>query len=108
MTNQSACRSARSGHPGSFTERSVSRQNRVSQGYPMPRSSYSAAERDTCECTNRSATPEVRRSSEQFPIGMTYTPMQSWENLYCPSQALLQGTLFIDLDKPFIGRRASR
>ena len=108
MANQSACRSARSGYPATFTERSVSRQNRTGQGYSAPRSSYSTAERDTCGCENRSAASDIHWSSEQFPIGMTYVPMQTWENLYCPSQALEHGTLFADLDKPFLGRRISR
>lgn len=117
MTNQSACRSGRSGYPGSYTERPASRPGRTAPGtgYTVPRGAYStprtqrpSVERESCGCDSHSDSSTVCVSAEQFPIGMTYTPMQSWENLYCPSQALEQGTLFIDLDKPFIGRRTSR
>lgn len=118
MTNQSACRSTRSGYPGSYTERPMSRPGRTAPGagYSVPRTGYSTphpkrpvAERESCGCETRSDNAsKICVSAEQFPIGMTYVPMQSWENLYCPSQALEHGTLFIDLDKPFTGRRMSR
>lgn len=45
---------------------------------------------------------------KMFPIGMAYVPMQSWGPLYDHRKALAQGTLFPELDKPFIGRRACR
>ena len=36
-------------------------------------------------------------------VGMAYVPMQTWEGLYDPDEALARGTQFADLDKPFFG-----
>lgn len=40
---------------------------------------------------------------EKMVIGMAYVPMQKWENLMEPEEALERGTQFRDLDKPFFG-----
>lgn len=45
---------------------------------------------------------------DKFPVGMTYVPWQNWNQIYEFDKALHQGTLFPELDKPFIGRRACR
>ena len=37
------------------------------------------------------------------PLAMVQTPMQEWEEVYEPEQALKAGTLFPALDKPFFG-----
>ena len=114
MTNQSACRMSRSGYPGSY-ERTMPRTTHMNQGCTAPTSGCSTprtpcpcAERNTCECDDRTTMPELSFTSDQFPIGMTYVPMQCWQNLYCPEKALEQGTMFADLDKPFLGRRITR
>lgn len=41
--------------------------------------------------------------NDEFPIGMTYVPWQSWKNIYEPDKALQRGTIFEELDKPFLG-----
>ena len=38
-----------------------------------------------------------------WPIGMTYTPMQQWESTYDPEKALQAGTIFPSLDLWFMG-----
>lgn len=38
-------------------------------------------------------------------LAMVYAPAQTWQNLYEPGKALQQGTLFAELDKPFLGAR---
>lgn len=40
----------------------------------------------------------------QKPIAMAYVPWQIWQNIYEPPKALMVGTIFADLDKPFTGR----
>lgn len=40
---------------------------------------------------------------KKMVIGMAYVPMQKWENLMEPEEALERGTQFRDLDKPFFG-----
>lgn len=36
-------------------------------------------------------------------LAMAYVPMQQWRGIYEPDVALSRGTLFSELDKPFIG-----
>jgi len=36
-------------------------------------------------------------------IGMAYVPMQRWESVLVPEEALARGTQFEELDKPFFG-----
>ena len=45
---------------------------------------------------------------DDFPLAMAYIPMQRFENLYSIDEALCAGTLFKDLDKPFLGGKAER
>lgn len=40
---------------------------------------------------------------ESWPLAMTYTPMQQFENLYEPQEGFQRGTIFRGLDLPFIG-----
>ena len=39
----------------------------------------------------------------EYPLAMTYMPMQEWRNLYAPCDALKAGTIFAELDLPFYG-----
>lgn len=39
-------------------------------------------------------------------FAMAYVPLQSWEKTYEISVALDRGTIFPELDKPFIGKEA--
>lgn len=45
---------------------------------------------------------------DNFPLAMAYIPMQKFENIYSLDEALCAGTLFKDLDKPFLGDRNGR
>lgn len=36
-------------------------------------------------------------------LAMAYVPVQQWQDIYEPEVALARGTLFAQLDKPFIG-----
>lgn len=61
---------------------------------------------DSCQQTSRSSgapspMPGLQPSA-MFPVGMTYTPWQEFTRLYEWDQALIRGTLFADLDKPFL------
>ncbi len=42
-----------------------------------------------------------------FPLAMTYAPMQTFRELYAPEKALEAGTLFAELDLPFLGKRGN-
>ena len=39
------------------------------------------------------------------PVGMCYVPMQKITTVYEPENAYMQGTLFPDLDKPWLDGR---
>ena len=41
---------------------------------------------------------------DKLPLAMAYVPMQKWGSLYDPDVALERGTLFEDLDFPFLGK----
>lgn len=41
--------------------------------------------------------------SEALALAMVYSPYQAWQNIYCEQDALMRGTIFEELDKPFYG-----
>ena len=45
---------------------------------------------------------------EKYPLAMAYVPWQQFGALYEPEKGFMAGTIFPDLDKPFLGRRAFR
>lgn len=48
----------------------------------------------TCQCL------------DDLPLAMAYVPMQKWGEQYAPAVALERGTIFPELDLPFIGEEA--
>lgn len=42
---------------------------------------------------------------DSLPLAMAYMPMQKWRDIYCTDVGLSRGTIFSELDKPFLGRR---
>lgn len=49
----------------------------------------------------------ITKFPENTPIGMAYVPFQQWnDKIYEPTVALSRGTIFQDLDLPFIGEVA--
>ena len=43
--------------------------------------------------------------SKDAPLAMAYVPMQEWDKLYSAEEGFCRGTLFCELDFPFIGCR---
>lgn len=60
---------------------------------------------DSCGCAVKNCTYMRQRGyleeSASYPIGMSYTPWQSWGCTYDSHRALMSGTIFPELDKPF-------
>ncbi len=56
-------------------------------------------------CSDCRKNSEMSAFPAQTPVGMAYVPYQQWKNVYDPSVALDRGTVFEDLDKPFLGER---
>ena len=52
---------------------------------------------DACNDCCRSTTPYQS-------VGMAYVPMQNWSNPMHLEEGFYKGTVFQDLDKPFLGR----
>ncbi len=62
--------------------------------------------------------PTTRKSEEQvcpshsswglvgYPLASVYAPLQEWRELYDEEKGLARGTLFAELDKPFLGKGA--
>ena len=46
--------------------------------------------------TSSSGSPDARQ------VGMAYVPWQTWQSIYEPSQALMVGTIFQELDYPWM------
>lgn len=45
-------------------------------------------------------------SDDEKSLAMAYVPYQKWQKLYSEEVAINRGTLFSELDKPFIGEEA--
>lgn len=41
-----------------------------------------------------------------YPLASVYAPLQEWRALYDEEKGLAHGTLFAELDKPFLGKGA--
>ncbi len=48
------------------------------------------------------------KSIDNFPVAMAYVPWQYWGNVYEADKAFRQGTIFPELDKPFLGCKGVR
>nr|WP_294491677.1 spore coat associated protein CotJA [uncultured Mediterraneibacter sp.] len=45
---------------------------------------------------------------DDMPVAMAYVPWQHWKDLYEPRRAFESGTIFMELDKPFLGKGGGR
>jgi hypothetical protein len=63
--------------------------------------------RMTCTMPSRFTTP-VSGDLSTYPIAMAYVPMQQWSQTYPLSQGFSQGTIFPELDLPFMMGRCVR
>lgn len=45
-------------------------------------------------------------TSQPISLAMAYVPWQTWREVYDPELGLERGTIFAELDKPFIGEEA--
>ncbi len=43
-------------------------------------------------------------SKQPISLAMAYVPMQRWQEIYEPDVALERGTIFAQLDLPFLGK----
>ena len=83
------------------------------------RTGYSADIPDRSSCNSACGYTPLRRSVRGVTGGcdtphasqhlaMVYSPVQEWKDIYCSEKALMNGTLFAELDKPFKGYKSGR
>lgn len=83
----------------------------------MPRDNHGInnMNRNTCGCRTGNADRERCMKMDGCDIetepvdrmapGMAFVPWQKWEDIYCMEKSLERGTIFEQLDKPFLGGR---
>lgn len=64
---------------------------------------YNRVSNPSMPCKDR-----VHDDIDRFPVGMSYVPWQSWGELYPPEKGLCEGTIFMDLNQIFCGKRGNR
>ncbi len=106
-----SCRNgdARTGTACGCQEPTMAGRRREETRCGMPDKSCEAPLR--CENERRPVRTETnfcgcRRDDElgHMPIAMAYVPWQTWGNVYETCKGFSKGTIFKELDKPFLGR----
>lgn len=82
--------------------------SRMQGRYGNPGMSSGMGREDSCPCSNVRTPRHMGDPLSDMAIAMAYVPWQEWGNLYDMDKALKVGTVFADLDKPFLGRRCGR
>lgn len=80
----------------SNTMRQTGRGNRPSSAVRVPRMEMP---QDVC-CDDKAEYDEL----SGMPIAMAYVPWQEWRAVYEAEKGFHRGTIFEELDKPFMGR----
>lgn len=62
--------------------------------------------RPAVKLQNSSANDGFVLNYNLLALAMGFVPDQVWQNIYNDDVALARGTIFADLDKPFIGEEA--
>ncbi len=70
--------------------------------------SGSAAAPAACPCRMDGCLDTNDFFPSDIPLAMAYVKWQAWQDIYEPCKALERGTLFQELDKPFLGKGGCR
>jgi len=62
----------------------------------------------SCNISERAKCAEKGWGLEGYPLASVFAPLQSFDNLYDAETALKQGTIFAELDLPFMGRTVQK
>lgn len=70
---------------------------------------------DQCRLMSSGANDTSRRSCDvcdmndmNYTLAMVYSPYQEWQNIYDGEKSLERGTIFAELDKPFLGYKSGK
>lgn len=70
--------------------------------YPQGRNMAPGCTRASMACRDR-----FKDDYDSFAVGMSYVPWQTWGELYPPEKGLCEGTIFMDLNQIFCGKRGT-
>ena len=62
----------------------------------------------SCNIGDRQRCDDKGWGLEGYPLASVFAPLQSFDNLYDAETALKQGTIFAELDLPFMGRTVQK
>lgn len=71
-------------------------------GPEMCPSAQMGAKQDMCAGPAMHPAAPMGECMDQYPVAMAYVPWQRWQQVYPVEQAFCRGTIFPDLDKPFV------
>ena len=77
-------------------------------GYNRPRVSpndYNGLVRRYSDNTNCNSSEHAEMN---YKLAMVYSPYQEWQNIYDGEKALENGTIFAELNKPFLGYKCTK
>lgn len=87
------------GNPGYGMNRNVNTNRR-----PMVKNTGNTRPSGNCGCMSKEGCDRGNEPVDEMMPGMSYVPWQKWQNIYSMEEGLEKGTIFADLDKPYIGR----
>ncbi len=87
-----------------------STQKQKMQNYNSPNNNIQSENlQEECFCEHRHNHEECKEHEmnmlQGLPLGMAYVPVQTWREIYAPELAFERGTIFKELDLPFLGKR---
>ena len=71
--------------------------------HPCPEPEYMKPEYTRPDSTRPEGIESACNAVDTCPLAMAYVPWQRWRDIYEPSKALSRGTIFAELDLPFLG-----
>ena len=96
----SGCQMQRQNYNNRMSSREDYSNTREGNRSTRERCSDASEDRQSEECCRQ----ECPKEFPGFPIGMAYVPWQSWCEIYDISKGFHRGTIFRELDMPFLGK----
>lgn len=77
----------------------------INDDFTMRERLDTAPDRVPCSDGCGSASAQARWGVAGRPVAMVYAPLQEWRSIYDAEMGLSRGTIFAELDLPFVGCR---
>lgn len=76
--------------------------------FDFSRFAFGGAKQGNIHAVSQPPMNNINNCIDSLPLTMAYVPFQSYGVMYEPDKALCRGTVFPDLDKPFLGCKCDR